>query len=133
MVLNLKMYGLLQNYQMISNEKLTERENQIAERIAWGASQKEVAFDLGISRSTVDNTLRKIYQKLRIGKINELSAWWFCTHFNISFELSPLKRTVVACSLLCLFVVSELQQTDDQYCRWRSRLRRIEYCRRLKD
>lgn len=133
MALNLKMYGLLQNYQMISNEKLTERENQIAERIAWGASQKEVAFDLGISRSTVDNTLRKIYQKLRIGKINELSAWWFCTHFNISFELSPLKRTVVACSLLCLFVVSELQQTDDQYCRWRSRLRRIEYCRRLKD
>lgn len=133
MVLNQKMYGLLQNYQMISNEKLTERENQIAERIAWGASQKEVAFDLGISRSTVDNTLRKIYQKLRIGKINELSAWWFCTHFNISFELSPLKRTVVACSLLCLFVVSELQQTDDQYCRWRSRLRRIEYCRRLKD
>lgn len=127
------MYGLLQNYQMISNEKLTERENQIAERIAWGASQKEVAFDLGISRSTVDNTLRKIYQKLRIGKINELSAWWFCTHFNISFELSPLKRTVVACSLLCLFFVSELQQTDDQYCRWRSRLRRIEYCRRLKD
>lgn len=127
------MYGLLQNYQMISNEKLTERENQIAERIAWGASQKEVAFDLGISRSTVDNTLRKIYQKLRIGKINELSAWWFCTHFNISFELSPLKRTVVACSLLCLFVVSELQQTDDQYCRLRSRLRRIEYCRRLKD
>lgn len=133
MALNLKMYGLLQNYQMISNEKLTERENQIAERIAWGASQKEVAFDLGISRSTVDNTLRKIYQKLRIGKINELSAWWFCTHFNISFELSPLKRTVVACSLLYLFVVSELQQTDDQYCRWRSRLRRIEYCRRLKD
>lgn len=127
------MYGLLQNYQMIRNEKLTERENQIAERIAWGASQKEVAFDLGISRSTVDNTLRKIYQKLRIGKINELSAWWFCTHFNISFELSPLKRTVVACSLLCLFVVFELQQTDDQYCRWRSRLRRIEYCRRLKD
>lgn len=46
----------------------------MAERIAWGASQKEVADDLGISRYTVDNTLRKIYQKLHIGKINELSA-----------------------------------------------------------
>ena len=37
---------------------LSEREAQIAERIAWGASQKEVACDLGISRYTVDNILR---------------------------------------------------------------------------
>ena len=50
---------------------LSEREAQIAERIAWGASQKEVACDLGISRYTVDNILRRIYQKLHIGKINE--------------------------------------------------------------
>lgn len=50
---------------------LSNREIQIAERIAWGASQKEVADDLGISRYTVDNILRKIYQKLHIGKINE--------------------------------------------------------------
>lgn len=41
---------------------LSNREIQIAERIAWGASQKEVADDLGISRYTVDNILRKIYQ-----------------------------------------------------------------------
>lgn len=38
---------------------LSEREAQIAERIAWGASQKEVACDLGISRYTVDNILRR--------------------------------------------------------------------------
>lgn len=115
-------------------EKLTDRESQVAERIAWGASQKEVAFDLGISRSTVDNTLRKIYQKLRIGKINELSAWWFCTHFNISFELSPLKKSLVACSLLCLFVYSDYNQYDEQFCRYRCRNRRIEVdCRRIKD
>lgn len=55
--------------------KLTRRESQIAERIAWGSAQKEVASDLGISRRTVDNILRKIYAKLKIGKINELSAW----------------------------------------------------------
>ena len=51
---------------------LTARESQVAERIAWGASQKEVAADLGISRYTVDNILRKVYDKLHIGKINEL-------------------------------------------------------------
>ena len=84
---------------------LSTREAEIAERIAWGASQKEVANDLGISRYTVDNILRKIYQKLHIGKINELSAWWFCTTFGISFDLSPLKRTIGACCLLGIFSV----------------------------
>lgn len=47
---------------------LTDRESEVAERIAWGASQKEVATELGISRYTVDNTLRKVYDKLHIGK-----------------------------------------------------------------
>lgn len=114
-------------------KKLTERESQIAERIAWGASQKEVACDLGISRSTVDNTLRKIYQKLHICKINELSAWWFCTHFNISFDLSPLKRSLVAGFLLCLFIYSDFQQYNEHYYRYRIRNRRIEQSRKLRD
>lgn len=43
---------------------LTLRETQIAERIAWGASGKEVAFDLHISPKTVDNILRRIYCKI---------------------------------------------------------------------
>ena len=38
---------------------LTLRETQIAERIAWGASGKEVAFDLHISPKTVDNWVRE--------------------------------------------------------------------------
>ena len=99
----------------------------MAERIAWGASQKEVADDLGISRYTVDNTLRKIYQKLHIGKINELSAWWFCTTFGISFDLSPLKRTIGACCLLGIFMVREYFH-HEQFCRYRSRrIARTEY------
>lgn len=106
---------------------LTNREAQIAERIAWGASQKEVANDLGISRNTVDNILRKIYQKLHIGKINELSAWWFCTTFGISFDLSPLKRTIGACCLLGIFMMGEYFN-QEQFCRYRSRrIARTEY------
>lgn len=99
---------------------LTAREKQIAERIAWGSSQKEVADDLHISRWTVDNTLRKIYQKLHIGKTNELSAWWFCTHFGISFELSPLKRKIGALAMLALFLYGESNMIDD-FCRVRTR------------
>lgn len=86
---------------------LTLRETQIAERIAWGASGKEVAFDLHISPKTVDNILRRIYCKIGCGKINELSAWWFCTHFNISFDLSPMARSIVASFLLLIYIYLE--------------------------
>ncbi len=111
---------------------LTARESQVAERIAWGASQKEVADDLGISRYTVDNTLRKVYDKLHIGKINELSAWWFCTTFGISFDLSPLKRTIGAICLTCLFIGGEMMN-DWQFCRYRARRARIEWIVKLRD
>lgn len=111
---------------------LSEREAQIAERIAWGASQKEVACDLGISRYTVDNILRKIYQKLHVGKVNELSAWWFCTHFNISFELSPLKRAIGAIALLMLVILNDFI-SGDTYCRNRSKKVRTEVGVRFKE
>lgn len=106
---------------MEANAKLTQRESEVTELIAWGASQKDVACKLGISRYTVDNILRKIYSKLKIGKINELSAWWFCTTFHIDFELSPIRRSVVAGIFLCLFVFGEAVGLSSNFCRCRNR------------
>ncbi len=67
---------------------LSEREAQIAERIAWGASQKEVACDLGISRYTVDNILRKIYQKLHIGYLQLIIPQYFISNKSGIWSLS---------------------------------------------
>lgn len=92
----------------MKTETLTKRELQIAELIAWGASKKEVADRLFISEYTVDNHLRKVYEKTKVNKANELSAWWFCTRFHISFDLSPLKRAIVAGALLLCFIPSEV-------------------------
>lgn len=103
--------------------ELTPRENQIAERIAWGASGKEVASALKIKIKTVDNLIQKVYKKIGCSKINELSAWWFCTHFDISFDLSPMARSVVASALLGIFILGEVQFSKD-FCRYRSRLDR---------
>lgn len=89
-------------------EALTKRETQIAELIAWGASKKEVANQLFISEYTVDNHLRKVYEKANVNKANELSAWWFCTRFHISFDLSPLKKAIIAGALLLCFIPSEV-------------------------
>lgn len=103
--------------------ELTPRENQIAERIAWGASVKEVAFALQVKIKTVDNVVQKVYKKVGCSKINELSAWWFCTHFNISFDLSPMARSVVASVLLSIFMIGEIQSLND-FCRYRVRVER---------
>lgn len=100
--------------------RLSKRESQIAERIAWGSAIKEVANDLSISVKTVDNTLQKIYKKIGCGKLNELSAWWFCTHFHISIDLSPVKRRVVASAMLLILFFSEISLTTD-FCRYRVR------------
>lgn len=81
---------------------LTKRESEIAELFAWGASKSEVADKLFISEHTVENHARNIYEKIGCNKVNELSAWWFCTHFNISFDLSPLKRRIIAIGLLVI-------------------------------
>ncbi|MCD7850425.1 MAG: helix-turn-helix transcriptional regulator [Parabacteroides sp.] len=116
---------------MNRHAELTPRENQIAERIAWGASVKEVAYALQVKIKTVDNVIQKVYKKVGCSKINELSAWWFCTHFNISFDLSPMARSFVASVLLGIFIVGEIQCNKD-FCRYRTRVNRryrIEYIR----
>ncbi len=82
--------------------KLTKCEAEIAELFAWGAGKKDIANRLFISERTVENHARKIYEKTGCSKVNELSAWWFCTKFHISFDLSPLKRKVIATTLVVL-------------------------------
>ena len=101
---------------------LTKRESQIAELIAWGATKKDVANKLFISERTVENTARSIYEKAGVTKSNELSAWWFCTRFHISFDLSPLKRCVIAISLLLIIITHELISGQDNFVR----VRRVE-------
>lgn len=89
---------------MIECATLTKREAEIAELLAWGATKKDVANHLFVSERTVENHARNIYEKTGVTKINELSAWWFCTTFHISFDLSPLKRRAIATCLLLLVV-----------------------------
>ena len=87
---------------------LTKRETQIAELLAWGAAKKEVADRLSISPRTVENTARNIYSKIGIQKATELCVWWFCTHCGVSFDLSPIKRTIIACFFLAIILPHEM-------------------------
>lgn len=95
---------------MTSN--LTKREDQISELVAWGAAKKDISRLLFISEHTVDKHIRNIYEKTGCTKINELSAWWFCNHFNISVSLSPLVTKIVSIVLLFIFTYGEIQETS---------------------
>ena len=105
---------------------LSKRENQVAELLSWGADKKQIADRLFVSVKTVDNHCQHIFEKLGINKCTELSAWWFCTHFGISFDLSPLKRRTIAMCLLCLFTYGELTEHIDFFRRGRGRSRTEE-------
>lgn len=97
---------------MEARAELTKRESEIAELVAWGGSKKEIASHLFISERTVENHIKNIYSKVGCGKSNELSAWWFCTRFHISFDLSPLKRQIVGFFLL-LITLPQIATVDD--------------------
>jgi DNA-binding CsgD family transcriptional regulator len=94
---------------MDKNAVLTKREAEIAELLAWGAAKKEVADSLYISTRTVENTARNIYVKIGIQKATELCVWWFCTKHGVSWDLSPIKRTVCTIILL-VFIQSNIME-----------------------
>lgn len=100
---------------------LSKREDQIAEMVSWGADKKQIADKLFVSVKTVDNHCQHIFEKLEIRKATELSAWWFCTHFNISFDLSPMVRRTMAICLLSVFTFGEFVEHIDFFRRSRSR------------
>lgn len=93
--------------------QLTRREKEIGNLLAWGAIKKEVAERLCISIHTVENHVRNIFEKTECRCVNEFSAWYFCTEFKISFQLSPLMRQSVASILLVLFSYGEIVQTNN--------------------
>ncbi len=49
-----------------SNASLSKRETEVLERISLGKRIKEVASELGVSETTIQTYLRRIYEKLQV-------------------------------------------------------------------
>lgn len=108
----------------MNHAELTKRESEIAELFAWGASKKDIANRLYISERTVENHTRNIYDKTGCSKVNELSAWWFCTKFHISFDLSPLKCKTISMMLIAL-MIPQIMNYDNKMIRVRNNTCRV--------
>lgn len=108
-------------------ESLGEKEYEVFECVAWGASHKEIADHLKKPINTVDNQVKKVKEKLGIQKAAEISAYYFCTRFNISFNMSPMARKLSAGLCLILMCFSEaIYMTDQQQIARRPRRSRTE-------
>ncbi len=130
---------------MAINDALTQREEQVAELIAWGAAYKEVPELLQkkyggkeISVNTVKRIVENVFSKLYIGKANELSAWWFCNRLGVDAGLSPLKdikRAIYSIVLLVIITPQILAADLEQATRSTrtSRTERIERSRRKEE
>lgn len=117
-------------------EKLTSRQHEIAELLAWGASAKEIALILGVSVNTVVRHIKIMKKKLGISKTTEISAFIFCTDYQVPIEydrIGTIKKIVSMCGLLILIVLAELQQTDRLMIRTSAmRVARVRTTRRVK-
>jgi DNA-binding NarL/FixJ family response regulator len=54
--------------------KLSPKENEVLKKLATGLSYKMIADELGISYFTVNNHVKKIYEKLRVHSLGEAVA-----------------------------------------------------------
>ena len=130
---------------MAINDALPQREEQVAELIAWGAAYKEVPQLLQkkyggkeISVNTVKRIVENVFSKLYIGKANELSAWWFCNRLGVDAGLSPLKdiKRALYSIVLLVIITPQIMEADlDQATRSTrtSRTERIERSRRKEE
>ena len=85
----------------------SKREYQIAELIAWGASDKEVAMELNISIETARTHRRNVEHKIGAHNAADLTRWFFTEKYKCSFGCSPRIIKHLAMALFLLVVYAE--------------------------
>lgn len=109
---------------MITTQRLSRSEFEIAERIALGESKKEVADRTHRSIYTVETTVKNIYEKLGFSKLSDLVLWYCGQAFDISFQITERKRQVFAMMLLFLVIFDMAAAPTDVLLAKRSRARK---------
>lgn len=93
-------------------EPLSKREMQVAELLAWGLSDKQIAEELYISFDTTRTHRRNIYQKLSINNVADLTRWYFESTGNYNFGLRPKIRITITILFLILTLIMEFENLN---------------------
>lgn len=91
---------------------ISDREHMVAELIAWGASDKEIALELYISPETARTHRKNILKKIGGHNAADLTRWFFQCKTRLCFGLSPRRVVHLAIFLLTLTVYSEMIHCD---------------------
>lgn len=71
--------------------QLTTRQFQVAELYIWAGRKKAVAAALGVSVDTVNNTLKRVYERLDIYS-EELTAYYMVHVLGVDVKSSPIEK-----------------------------------------
>lgn len=82
----------------------SERESEIADLLARGLSEKEIAEKLFISPATVNNHTRNIREKFGLSKNSEIILLYIATRNKKPFNLRQIKELGVSAILIMLNV-----------------------------
>jgi DNA-binding CsgD family transcriptional regulator len=82
----------------------SERESEIADLLARGLSEKEIAEKLFISPATVNNHTRNIREKFGLSKNSEIILLYIATRNKKPFNLRTIKELGVSAILIMLNV-----------------------------
>lgn len=113
--------------------ELSPERDYVAQMYGSGLEKKEIAKKTFRAVPTVNNTLQKVFEQLHVRNGRELAIKLAerLSGMKITFDFSPEFRSVVACSLLCVFMLSLYEGHDN--CRRGRRTKieeKIEYVRR---
>jgi DNA-binding NarL/FixJ family response regulator len=68
--------------------ELTPREVQVTRALARGLSTPEIAAELHLSRYTVQDHLKAVYEKIGVSSRGELVAKMFADHHNPALDVA---------------------------------------------
>ena len=84
------------------NTSLRRREMQIAELLARGMSEKEIAEKLFISPATVNNHTRNIREKFGLNKNSEIILLYIAQRNNKKFSIANIREFGISVILVML-------------------------------
>jgi DNA-binding CsgD family transcriptional regulator len=85
---------------------ITRREKQVLSLVAIGFSADEIGDALFISPETARKTICNMKIKLRLSKVSELTAYYWCEAFGTSFEEKKRQVLLAVLSLVLIFAMS---------------------------
>ena len=94
-------------------------EREVAKLYAVGFTKKEIAARRGKSIYTIDNQIRRLFEKAEVRKDTEFTCWYFYTQFNI-------QQIVISIFFLILVSLSIFCESNPMYRTMRMRSTRTE-------